>query len=105
MVLPKANASEASYIAGTKIIAVDSLNDAVGYLRGEKHISPYIPKVWNAQMCKYKVDFRKSKGSMEQSGRRRLQLPAGITCCLSARLVQVNDDSKANAHNTSKPYV
>ena len=62
MVLPKANASEASYIAGTKIIAVDSLNDAVGYLRGEKHISPYIPKVWNAQMCKYKVDFSEIKG-------------------------------------------
>ncbi len=71
-ILPEDNALEASYIKKACIIPVSSLNDAVLFLRGMKHIDPYPYSQRQAHHVKYESDFALIKG--QQAAKRAAEV-------------------------------
>ncbi len=61
-IVPYENAAEAAYIAGTTIIPVKNLGQAVRYFNGEEDIEPYPLKSWNNSENIVRMDFSEIKG-------------------------------------------
>ncbi len=75
IILPKANAREASLIKGLEVIGVDHLTELIGYLRGECPITPTAHSFDSlAQQHDSTVDFAQVKG--QQQAKRALQIAA-----------------------------
>ncbi|MBQ3938732.1 MAG: YifB family Mg chelatase-like AAA ATPase [Clostridia bacterium] len=72
IILPRENALEASYIRKANIIPVGSLNDAVLFLRGMKHIDPQPYSERQAQHRQYECDFSLIKG--QQAAKRAAEV-------------------------------
>ncbi|MEL7609831.1 MAG: YifB family Mg chelatase-like AAA ATPase [Bacillota bacterium] len=69
VLLPEQNAREAACAKGLAILPVNSLLQAVGYLRGETAIEPYPPEEWDISAgTAYATDFCEIKG---QQGAKR----------------------------------
>ena len=74
IMLPTQNASEASYISGTRIIPVSNLKEAVQCLNGEREAVPFVPKRWDPECCEYAADFSEIKG--QQGAKRAAEIAA-----------------------------
>lgn len=76
IILPKANASEASLIEGLEIIGVDHITELVAYLRHENPIEPTrTPFAQYAQdKQEHRIDFAQVKGQLQ--AKRALQISA-----------------------------
>ncbi len=64
LMVPQANAKEAAIIGGLKIYPVESLQEAVAFLNGERSIAPFQYDIQEAfaQHAKYLIDFADVKG-------------------------------------------
>ncbi len=74
IILPSANAQEASLIQGLEIIGVDHLTDLIAYLRNEKFIAPTAPFITTESKKKHTSDFSQVKGQLQ--AKRALQIAA-----------------------------
>ncbi len=65
-IVPEANATEASYVAGIEAFAFSSLKDVADFLNGSKEFSPVPTRTFSAQQAenKYNVDFSEVKGQV-----------------------------------------
>ena len=74
IIVPFANAQEASLVPGIEVIGVKNLVDLVMYLRGEKHIQPtQCPKI-EIEKHLSDIDFAQVKG--QEHAKRALQISA-----------------------------
>lgn len=76
VIIPKANALEASYIEGVDVYAFDTLRDVVEFLSGERNVSPYPKFDINdfREGNKYVEDFSLVKGQF--AAKRALEIAA-----------------------------
>lgn len=77
IILPSQNADEAALVDGIKVIPVDSLNDTVEYLNGEKAIEPRkvdLKKIFEENQNKYSLDLCDVKG--QENVKRALEVSA-----------------------------
>ncbi len=74
IILPKVNASEAAIIEGACIIPVESLSEAVLFLRGLKRIDPQPFTAWSAAEEAHEADFALIKG--QQAAKRAAEVAA-----------------------------
>ena len=81
IVLPKANANEASIISELNIVPVNSIEDVVKYLNGEVDIPKFIGKKYRMNE-KYNIDFCEVKG--QENVKRALEITAagGHNCLM-----------------------
>jgi len=75
MILPKENASEAALIRGIRIIGVENLKEAIGYLEKEKEILPFKIKTEDSsERVDYPLDLGFIKG--QEYAKRALEIAA-----------------------------
>lgn len=76
IILPKANASEASLIEGLEVIGVEHITELVAYLRGETRIEPTRTSFADYAHSKqvHAIDFAQVKGQLQ--AKRALQIAA-----------------------------
>ena len=72
IMLPKVNAEEAAIIEGASIIPVESLSEAVLFLRGLKRIEPQPFTSWSSERSEYESDFALIKG--QQAAKRAAEV-------------------------------
>ena len=72
IILPRSNAEEASYISEATIIPVDTLTDAVLFLRGSKQIAPQPKGDWKTVERSFENDFSLIKG--QQAAKRAAEV-------------------------------
>src|SRR3989344_742177 len=75
LILPKANANEASLIQGVNVIGVDSLAQTLGYLENRIKIAPQISTQENIIQNEHAVDISWVKG--QEYAKRALEITAG----------------------------
>lgn len=74
VMLPAANADEASYFKDMQVIPVNNLVEACGHLRGSHLIEPYPQLVWSERAHEHLNDFSEIKG--QQAAKRAAQIAA-----------------------------
>lgn len=63
LIVPSANANEASYLSGVEVYAFDQLKDVVDFLQGEKIVSPIEKRNYDTEFKSgYKEDLKYVKG-------------------------------------------
>lgn len=75
LIVPAENASEAAVVDGIDVIGVESLDEFLGYLRGEREILPVkvdIASLFDQEGNKYDADFADVKG--QESVKRALEV-------------------------------
>lgn len=74
VMLPAANADEASYFKDMQVIPVNNLVEACGHLRGSHLIEPHPQLVWSERAHEHLNDFSEIKG--QQAAKRAAQIAA-----------------------------
>ncbi len=76
-ILPKDNAQEASIVNNLNVIGVDNLQDAIDFLRGEKHIEPTVSdtrEIFYSSVGEYEADFAHVQG--QENIKRAMEIAA-----------------------------